>query len=285
VILARQLQQEVPGFRAYKGIHRPAGSTHALWIRQTARRVYPDREPEFHPDGSWTYLYSPQSENGVFDESLPSNQGMLECIKDRVPVGVFRQTDDVSGRTAYRVMGLGFVDSFDGEHFTIRGEPINETSKPLPEGVVPPFEPFEFSSGRIVEVLRRVRERRFTSVLREVYHERCSLCGVGYRLKGRSLALEGAHIIPVGEQGVLGDVRNGVLLCSNHHALYDGYAWAFDRDFKVIVTRDRDFRVSALANHVLGWEDKMLPNLPSSPSNYPAGEAIDWRLTKFQEHQ
>lgn len=285
IVLASQLQQRIPGFKAFKGIYKPAGSEHALWIRQTRRGVYPDKDPEFHPDGSWTYSYSPESQEGKVDENLATYRGLLACMKDGVPVGVFRQEADVSGRTAYRVWGLGSVEGVVGNQFMIRGEPINETAKPLPEGMVAPFKPFEFSQTPVEEIVRKLRERRFSSIIRELYHEKCSLCQVGYRMHGQTLALEAAHVIPVKEKGIINDIRNGLLLCSNHHALFDGFVWAFDTEFRVLVTEDRDFRESAVANHILGWEQKRLPNLPSSQVNYPAPEAIEWRLSEFQDRQ
>ncbi len=285
IVPSVELQARVPGFKAYKGIYKPSGSPYALWIRQTARGVYPDRDPVMHPDGSWTYRYAPESQEGRFDASLPTFKGLVRCREDHVPVGVFRQVDDQAGRRTYKVLGLGFVESFDGTHFVIRGEPLTETSLPLPEGVIPPFAPFDPSPLPIQSVMRRLRERRFDSVIRELYHGKCSLCSVGYRLKGRVLALEAAHIIPLSVNGISGDVRNGLLLCSNHHTLFDAFAWAFDKDYEVVVTADREFRQTALANHLLAWEGKRLPNLPSSVENYPAPEAAAWRLQEFGRHQ
>lgn len=195
------------------------------------------------------------------------------------------QADDREGRRTYRVLGLGYVEGFDGNHFVIRGEPINETTGPLAGGVIPAFQPFEFSPAPVAEALRMLREKRFTSVIRQLYHEKCSLCQVGYRFKGRAVGLEAAHVILVEDRGIVGDVRNGLLLCANHHALFDAFTWVFDQDYRVLVTRDRDFRDSALANHVLGWEGKGLPNLPSAEVNYPALEAVEWRLDQFQRRQ
>ncbi len=280
-----ELQSRVPGFKAYKGIYKPAGSPYALWVRQTVRGVYPDKDPIIHPDGSWTYLYAPESQQGKFDAGLATNKGLLRCMEDHVPIGVFRQSDDKLGKTAYRVLGLGFVESFDGTHFLIRGEPIDETASPLPEGVIAPFAKFDLSPLPVQSVLRTLRERRFSAVIREVYHEKCSLCAVGYRLKGRTLALEAAHVIPVSANGVMGDVRNGLLLCSNHHTLFDAFAWTFDKSYEVIVTSDPEFRRTALANHLLTWEGRRLPNLPESVENYPASEAVEWRLEEFSRHQ
>jgi putative restriction endonuclease len=284
-ISAAELGDKIPGWGVFGGIYKPAGSEYALWVRQTREGPYPDKEPIFHPDGSWTYRYSPERQEGKPDASLSSNRGLIRCMSDRVPIAVFRQSDNVSGRRTYRVLGLGYVDSQEAEHFVIRGEPIDETARPLPDGVIPPFAKFEFSPIPVEEVVRKLRERRFSSVIRELYHEKCSLCQIGYRIRGQSLALEAAHIIPVKHNGILGDIRNGLLLCSNHHALFDGYAWTFDTEYRVVVTSDEEFRRSALANHLLGWEDKPLPNLPTSPGNYPAPEAIEWRMTEFEKRQ
>jgi hypothetical protein len=284
-VSARELQRKIPGFRAFKGIYKPAGSKYALWIRQTRRGAYPDRDPDLRPDGSWTYLYSPESQEGKLDETLATYKGLRECIRDGVPVGVFRQTTDIGGRTAYRVLGLASVVDLREGHFIVRGEPLNEAAKSTEGSENLPFKPYEFSPVPVQEVIRKTRERRFTSLIRELYHEKCSLCQIGYRLQGRSLALEAAHVIPLKDNGIINDLRNGLLLCSNHHSLFDAYAWTFDRDFRVQVTDDRDFRESAAANHLLEWEGDRLPNLPTSTTNYPATEAIDWRLSEFEKRR
>lgn len=238
-----------------------------------------------HADGSWTYRYAPEIQPGIPDEELATNRSLQACKRDRVPVGVFRQAPDLDRKTTYRVQGLGFVEDYDGQHFTIRGEPINETAEPLPEGVVPPFHAFENSPTPVVAVVRKLREKRFVSVIRQLYHEKCSLCEIALRIHGRSIALEAAHVVPVRDHGVIGDVRNGVLLCSNHHAMFDSYAWTFDEDYRVIVSEEREFRQSAASNHVLGSIGRRLPNLPELQSNYPGAEAIQWRLEQFERHQ
>jgi hypothetical protein len=282
---AATLRAEVPGFKAQKGIYKPAQSPYALWVRETHRGPYDDRSPKFFPDGSWRYEYSPEGRGGHTEMSLATNRGLLQCMRDGVPVGVFRQDSDLSGQTTYKVLGLAFVESFQNDLFVLRGEPIDVTSDPIRPEAIPPFRPFETTPSPVGEVLRTLRDRRFGSVVREVYHEKCSLCALGYRYQGRSLALEAAHVIPVEAKGVIGDIRNGILLCRNHHSLFDSYAWTIDEDLRVVVTEDRDFRVSAAANHVLGWEGKRLLNLPESPDNFPAAEAIDWRLAAYETRQ
>lgn len=276
------LQASVQGFQSQRGIYKPAGSEHALWIRQTKRGNYPDKDPQDHPDGSWTYRYSPEAREGRIDLELPTNKGLLRCQQDRIPVGVFRQVETSRTEPSYEVLGLAFVEGFDGTYFILRGEPIDWTRDPEPEALIPTFVPFDQDPGRFEAVPRVLRVRRFATVIRRIYHEKCCLCSVGYRLRGSVLGLEAAHIIPVERNGNLSDVRNGVLLCRNHHALFDGLAWTIDEDLRVVVSEDDEFRRSAAANHIMSWEGKKLPNLPTLIEDYPAEDAIRWRMTEFR---
>ena len=130
---------------------------------------------------------------------------------------------------------------------------------------------------------RQLRDQRFGVVVRRAYHERCSLCEVGYRVRGRPLGLEAAHIIPVSEKGTSADVRNGLLLCRNHHVLFDAFAWAPDEDLRVHVAEDAPFRESAAANCVLEWEGRRLPNLPEKAELRPAAEAVRFRMERFDQ--
>jgi hypothetical protein len=276
-----RLQTMIKGFGSQKGIYKPSGSTHALWVRQTSKGDYPDKEPAYLPDGSWTYRYSPEGRDGKTDLNLDTNKGLLQCQTDRVPIGVFRQTELMSGKSAYEVLGLAYVDSFDGTHFVLRGESIDVSSQVPFEEVATNFSMFQSDLTKLAPSLRIVRDQRFGVAIRKLYHGRCSLCSIGYRVAGRMIGLDAAHIIPVENNGVIGNVRNGILLCKNHHALFDQFAWTLDDQLNVIVAKDKDFRLSAVGNHVLGWEAKRLQNLPDNSSDLPAPEAIEWRLNAF----
>lgn len=283
VISSRELQREIQGFQSQRGIYKPAGSEYALWVRQTLRGVYPDEEPETHSDGSWTFKYAPEGRDGRPDLTLPTNHGLLKCQSDKVPVGVFRQRGARPGAGEYEILGLAFVEGFDGNHFILRGEPIDWTVAPQPEDTIPTFKAFELGSSPSEAVTRVMRDRRFGVAIRRIYREKCALCSVGYRLRGTSLALEAAHIIPVEAQGVISDVRNGLLLCKNHHSLFDSYAWTIDEELRVLLTPDEEFRRSAALNHVVSWEGKRLENLPATAEDLPASDAIKWRLEEFEK--
>jgi hypothetical protein len=276
-----ELRSRIPGFKTQVGIYKPAGSPHALWVRQTLKGPYSDEDLYWHPDGSWTYRYSPEEREGKSIEELHTNRGLLQCQADKTPVGVFRQVSDPTGNSTYKVMGLAYVEGFDGTHFVLRGEALDWTALPVPEQVTPVFQRFEVESPSLVESLRIQRDRRFTTVIRELYRGKCSLCTLGYRVRGRSVGLEAAHIIPIKDRGTIADVRNGLLLCQNHHALFDEFGWTPDEDLRVRIADDPEFRSSAAANHVLDWEGKTLANLPRRSEDFPAQEALKWRLAEF----
>src|SRR3989475_8646556 len=116
VVESQRLGRLVRGFKSQKGIYKPTGSPYALWVRQTLRGVYPDEEPRYFPDGSWTYRYSPEGRDGRIDMDLDTNQALLRGMEDRIPVGVMRQVATKSRSRAYEVLGLAYVERFDGRH-------------------------------------------------------------------------------------------------------------------------------------------------------------------------
>lgn len=281
---AQELRNRIPGFKIFAGIYKPAFSKCALWIRETRKSPYSDEKVVYHADGSWTYRYSPQSQEGVADSELYANRSMEESRARRWPVGVFREVPSGSSRTEYEVLGLAFVEGFDGDHFLLRGEAIDWTVAPAVENVVPTFRPFETKAPGLSQTVRVQRNSRFGEVVRRIYDQKCAVCEIGFQLRGRALGLEAAHIIPVEEGGIIGDVRNGVLLCRNHHALFDQHAWTIDEDLRVGVAAERAFRESAAENHIVAVEGKRLPNLPSLVEDQPAKEAARWRLTAFERY-
>jgi hypothetical protein len=280
-----ELRGSLPGFKGQKGIYKPRGSPYALWVRQTLRGAYPDREPVVEPDGSWKYDYAPEGRAGHPDMTLDTNRALLRCMEEKVPIGVIRQIRSPRGERLYEVRGLGYVTSFDGSHFTLRGEPIDVTARPVEAPSPLSFVPFDKTLHSMAPTLRTIREARFKLAVRRIYHERCSLCNIGYHVGRTPLAIEAAHIIPVQNDGTSRDVRNGILLCSNHHALFDSYAWTFDEDLRVLVTSDTEFRRSASANHVIVAEGRKLSNLPDDLIDYPDGAAIRFRINLFEKNQ
>jgi len=281
---SRDLQDRIPGFKTQKGIYKPQNSNYALWVRQTSRGIYPDQDVTNLPDGSWLYRYTPEAKNGKTDMSLSTNNALLNSMDDRVPVGVFIQKKLPGSDRTYEVMGLAYVEEYDGKHFVMHGEPIEIENRPMAKSSITPFQPFETYREKTSESTAPIRQRAFQTAVRRVYHEKCSLCEIGFRFHGEPIGLEAAHIIPVSDRGTSIDIRNGILLCRNHHILFDSYLWTFDEDFRVRVSSDRVFRESAANNHVLKAEGRKLANLPVEDYDLPAVKAIDYRLDLFEKN-
>lgn len=282
LVSSRELQNEILGFKTQKGIYKPRDSEYALWIRQTSRGIYPDKDRDYLPDGSWYYRYTPEAKNGKTDLSLSTNKALMKAIDDKVPLGVFIQRDNPGFERTYEVLGLAYVEDYDGTHFVIHGEPIDVESAPARRDKIPPFIPYEIPTSRLSEAIVKQRIRAFQTGIRRVYHEKCSLCEIGYHFNGQPIGVEAAHLIPFSNNGTSRDLRNGILLCSNHHALFDKNLWTFDEDYRVVVKDDHLFRKSAENNHVLRAEGKKLPNLPDNEFDLPAREAIKFRINLLQ---
>jgi putative restriction endonuclease len=280
-----ELRSTLPGFKGQKGIYKPRGSPYALWIRQTLRGVYADKEPVINPDGSWVYDYAPEGRRGQADMTLDTNKALLRCMEDNVPIGVLRQIRTGDTSRTYEIEGLGYVTGFDGTHFRLSGEPIDVADRPVVAPALFRFEPFDKVFPTLAVTFRKNREERFKLAIRRVYHERCSLCNIGYHVGRTPLAIQAAHLIPFQNDGTSKDVRNGILLCSNHHTLFDCYAWTLDEDLQVRVTQDHAFRASAVLNHVLKAEGRRLANLPDALSDRPDPFAIRYRMDLFESHQ
>lgn len=280
VITSANLRAHLPGFKGQQGIYKPSGAKHALWVRETLHGPYPDKPIETHADGSWAYDYTPEWRDGKPDLTLPTNKSLLRCMDEKVPVGVLRQTRALGKKTAYEVIGLALVEGYDGTHFQLRGDAIAPEEAP-DEPIVRPFEMFD--PPKLSSTVRKQRDSRFGIAVRRAYQDKCAACQIGFRIRGHSVGLEAAHIVPVEKNGTSTDVRNGMLLCGNHHALMDAYAWTLDEEWRVMIAPDKEFRETALPNHILAVEGHRIPNLPMSEEVWPDPAAIRFRLDDFHQ--
>jgi putative restriction endonuclease len=77
---------------------------------------------------------------------------------------------------------------------------------------------------------RGVAQRVFKSILLKAYDYRCAFCGLSFES-----ALEGSHIVPWSKcsRSERIDPRNGLLLCSSHHRMFDSGDITVSRSFKI----------------------------------------------------
>lgn len=290
IIEASELEKIVQGWGSQTGIFQPKKTGYALWIRQTLGSPYSDKDPVPSPDGSWTYAYSPQGVNLAEGERRRANDYLENSQRAGLPVGVFREIKVPGNRTTYKVWGLARVVGKEGDHYILRGEAFDPGTDPLaPESAVP-FEPYEPELLPLDDIRRKRRNKLFPEWIKQIYHERCSLCDLGYHVRGRPTGVDAAHIVSVewksaeGKPGNSGDLRNGLLLCKNHHALFDSYGWTLESDYSVRLADDKTLRASAAMNHILELEGKRLRNLPDLEAEWPAQRAIQIRKDMFEDY-
>ena len=215
-----------------KGIYKPSWSRYALSVRQSIGGPYPDREPLTRPDGSWVYSYFQENEDPTARDSEYTNRGLIECWRDRVPVGVMRQVSrDPTVR--YRILGLAMVNGWDAGYFFLEGfssSGIGRRKGPAGEieflatqerllcetnGV---FDPTSLIDGRqrmVASIVRRQGQPRFRADLIEAYRGRCAISDYDV-----TETLEAAHILPY-HGPATNQLPNGLLLRGDLHTLFD----------------------------------------------------------------
>ena len=102
-----------------KGIHKPKGWRYALSVRQTIDGPYSDLDPERLANGGWNYRYFQEGMNPSDRDHYFTDQALMACMTDVVPIGVLRQT---RGRPdpRYTVLGLALVRDWKEQIFRSR---------------------------------------------------------------------------------------------------------------------------------------------------------------------
>lgn len=77
------------------------------------------------------------------------------------------------------------------------------------------------------------KQRIFRYGLLEIYNRQCAMCGLGF-----VEALEAAHIIPWSQSKDF-SLKNGILLCANHHKLFDYGGISVTEGYKIKCNRGK----------------------------------------------
>ena len=215
-----------------KGIYKPAQSAYALSVRQSLTSTYGDRDPVFHEDGSWTYLYHCEGGKGAPIEDDYTNRGLLAAMRDSVPVAVLRQ-ERGKPNSQYRVLGLAAVLGMEGKWFLLRGFDRAGGAPDADEWVAAvaidevvlantadagSFDPTDIVDARervLAAIMRRRGQPAFRKALMAAYGGRCAITGCDV-----TEVLEAAHIHPyLGPE--TNHVTNGILMRADIHTLFD----------------------------------------------------------------
>ena len=239
------------------GIFKPEGWKYALSVRQSKDPNYPDMEPIFREDGSWSYQYHQEKkEEKDFDKSY-RNIALRNCMEDNIPVAVFRQISKKPAK--YKVLGLARVDFFDSGYFHFEGYGSKRTEAAAVMDIKADkasdlyterrvdvileseitdyyFDPKSIRDGRekiLASITRREGGVKFRKQILTAYSSKCAATGCI-----EESVLQAAHIKPyLGPE--TNHVRNGLLLRADIHTLFDRQKIAIDTElWKWIIHRD-----------------------------------------------
>jgi putative restriction endonuclease len=216
-----------------KGIYKPADLAYALSIRINLGSTYADGAPVPTPGGGWLLRYHQEGADPAARDRMFTNRGLMQCIADRVPVGVLLELGPPAHRSRYEVLGLAVPVRWSDGFFFL--ESLNPKAIPVTDPVSDVLEAAargkedEKEAGRSedpkddydarLRVVRQIVARRgqsaFRSALLEAYRGRCAVTGCD-----ATAALEGAHLRPY--RGPDSNaVANGLLLRADIHTLLD----------------------------------------------------------------
>ena len=262
-----------------KGIYKPNWTSYALSVRQSLAGLYPDKDPDVRPNGTWTYQYFQENPDPAKRDSQYTNRGLMDCMRDGVPVGVFRQISPKPS-PRYRILGLAVVVGWEAGYFHLEGfsttglaygrgaEAEIDTLLALHEAHLSTEEnnlPSDLADEReraVALVVRRRGQPEFRKALIELYGGRCAISGCD-----AEAALEAAHIMPYNgpRSNAIG---NGVLLRADLHTLFDLGLLAIDTARMTVALAPE------LADTTYGTFAGAAVSMPQGASFEPTKEAL-----------
>ena len=215
-----------------KGIFKPADLPYALSIKVMLNSPYKDGVPVPTPGGGWVLEYHEENPRpGRVTTS--ANEGMRQCIAERVPVGIIREQPPPRHRTRYNVLGLALPVRWSDRYFYF--ESLNPKAVPVVDPVIDVLEAtaraevdqeiaaegetldddYDARHRIYRQIVARQGQADFRAALLEAYRGQCAITGFDAKP-----ALEGAHLRPYrGPESNV--VTNGLLLRADIHTLFD----------------------------------------------------------------
>lgn len=243
-----------------KGIYKPKGYKYALSIRFQLASPYEDGSMVEIGNGRWVSAYHEEIDRKTPDQSssLFTNRALLNCMHDKIPIGVLAQVSNVK-TPKYKVMGLGMVLDFVDGYFIVCDVESGIEEEPLPlimramsvTRVGRESLTLQHSTDTRVStlgaILRRQGQGTFRRKLIDYFQGKCAVSKYD-----STFGLDAAHIQPY--RGVhTNDLHNGLLLRSDLHNLFDFHLLTIcPQDMKVGIDRSlMNTQYSKFAGHIV----------------------------------
>lgn len=222
-----------------KGIYKPADWSHALSIRIMLKSSYKDGEFFNVGESGWVCAYHQElnPRNLAEPENLYSKLALQNCLGDKVPVGILKQTQtQEEGGSEYKVIGLGAVIGKIGDYLVLCDLPtakslsakqiiqqlvqheaekllLNETNNVEPNP--PPDDNYRQKIHIWSQIVRRQGQGSFRKQLLRAYQSKCCMTETS-----DVAVLDAAHITSYDGPST-STVNNGLLLRTDLHTLFD----------------------------------------------------------------
>jgi hypothetical protein len=255
-----------------KGIYKLSDLPYALSIRINLDSPYKDGVQVGTPGGGWLLRYHQEKADPADRDKVFTNRGLMQCIADRIPVGVLRERASAGHSSRYDVLGLAMPVRWSDGYFFL--ESLNPRAMPVVDPVSDVLEatarvqvdqqaaansPLEDAYDTRLRVYRQIVARRgqpaFRAALLEAYQSQCAITGCD-----AVPALEGAHLRPY--RGTDSNtITNGLLLRADIHTLFDLRLLAPDPGTRNIVvskllagTQYEALSTRHLAHPIAAWQ-------------------------------
>ncbi|MBV5321955.1 MAG: HNH endonuclease [Sulfuricurvum sp.] len=125
--------------------------------------------------------------------------------------------------------------------------------------------------------VRGTAQAIFRSALLKAYENKCAICGFSF-----TEALEAAHIVPWSKSNNAERIspNNGILLCSNHHKLFDSEIIKINSEFKILHNNNEKKKYSKVDKMVTIEMNLKTIQLPRQKKLHPSIDLINKRNNK-----
>jgi hypothetical protein len=276
-----------------KGIYKPADLPYALSIRINVGSTYTDGAPVQTPGGGWLLRYHQEGADPADRDRMFTNRGLMQCIADRVPVGVLREQGPAGHRSRYEVLGLAVPVGWSDGFFFLESlnprampviDPVNdvleataraEEDQEAADRSADPKDDYDARQRAVRQIVARQGQSVFRAALLDAYQGRCAVTGCD-----APAALEAAHLRPYRGPDS-NTVSNGLLLRADVHTLLDLRLLAPDPGTRNLViskrlagTQYESLTTRQLADPAAAWQRPSLETLEITWQHFREAEDL-----------
>lgn len=224
----------------------------------------------FGPDGLLRYCY-----RGT-DPNHADNRNLRVAMTERLPLVYFHGV----ARGRYVATWPVFVVGDDPARlvFSVAVDDADYAGVPGPGSLTGDTDAATRRAYVTRVVRHRLHQRTFRERVLEAYRHQCAFC----RLRHEEL-LDAAHIVPDAEPGGAPEIRNGLALCTLHHAAFDRLFLGLRPDYRIEVRADilRETDGPTLVHALQALHGRPIV-VPRRSEVRPARELLEIRYERFR---